>query len=262
MRIFSHTILPGFLLAGLLLSGCSTFQRISTKLPAVTRLSLSPSKSLTAATVNPAVAFMDPLPIKQEEKNIGQPLRVLADSSYSITIEKVEKRLAEDLESPSAVNKAAFLKADEVSTLQLKFSVLLEQDLLLLPDSKLLAAIDPWMGVRYRSGGTTTQGIDCSAFTASVLSTYAGVQLPRTCREQFQQYPKVDKEEIQVGDLLFFRTRGRSVSHVGIYLGNNKFVHASSSNGVIVSSRSEPYFSTRFVGARRVPSLSPSESAF
>ncbi|MBM3413070.1 MAG: NlpC/P60 family protein [Bacteroidetes bacterium] len=118
------------------------------------------------------------------------------------------------------------------------------------------------MGVRYRKGGTTSRGIDCSAFTASVLYAYTGTNLPRTCREQYQQYPRVSQSEIEIGDLLFFRTRGRAVSHVGIYLGNNKFVHASSSNGVVVSSRNEPYFSTRFAGARRVSKSSQNGSAF
>jgi len=241
---------------GLLLSGCSIIQHLGAKLPEVKRSSVNRSTSLVVASVNPPLAFMDPLPIKQEEKIVQQPLWVLSGSSHSISTDSIVEKLDELALSPGAINTAVFSKEGETAALQLKYAVLLEQDLLLLPDSKLLAAIDPWMGVRYRKGGTTAQGIDCSAFTASVLSAYAGIHLPRTCREQYQQYPKVNKSEIQIGDLLFFRTRGRAVSHVGIYLGNNKFVHASSSNGVVVSSRSEPYFSTRFAGARRVPKSS------
>ena len=139
------------------------------------------------------------------------------------------------------------------SPLMAKYAQLLGQQAVELPDSNLLLQIDPWIGVRYRNGGNSIQGIDCSAFTATILHSYRGVQLPRTCKEQFHYCERIKKEELQVGDLIFFKTRGRSISHVGIYLGNDKFVHASSSNGVMVSDRREPYFSTRYVGAGRVP---------
>ena len=141
------------------------------------------------------------------------------------------------------------------SPLMTKYAQLLGQKVEELPDSTLLFQIDPWMGVRYRNGGNTAQGIDCSAFTATILQSYRGIQLPRTSKEQYHFCERIKKDEIQVGDLLFFRTRGRSISHVGLYLGNDKFVHASSSNGVMVSDRREPYFSSRFVGAGRIPPL-------
>jgi len=142
------------------------------------------------------------------------------------------------------------------SSLQFKYAQILGQDIAQLPDSLLLKQIDPWLGVRYRNGGNTVAGIDCSAFTATILSSYRGIQLPRTSREQYRFCEQVNKSDLQVGDLLFFRTRGRSISHVGIYLGNDKFVHASSSNGVMVSDRKESYFSARYVGAGRIPQSS------
>jgi lipoprotein Spr len=142
------------------------------------------------------------------------------------------------------------------SPLLFKYSQLLGQELEQLPDSILLQQIDPWLGVRYKSGGNSIAGIDCSAFTATILSSYRGIQLPRTSREQYRFCEQVNRNELKVGDLLFFRTRGRSISHVGIYLGNDKFVHASSSNGVMVSDRKESYFSARYVGAGRVPQAS------
>jgi lipoprotein Spr len=142
------------------------------------------------------------------------------------------------------------------SSLQFKYAQILGQDIAQLPDSLLLQQIDPWLGVRYRNGGNTAAGIDCSAFTATILLSYRGIQLPRTSREQFRFCEQVNKSDLQVGDLLFFRTRGRSISHVGIYLGNDKFVHASSSNGVMVSDSKESYFSARYVGAGRIPQSS------
>lgn len=258
---FSH-IFPGLLYVGLLLSGCTVVQNLKAKLPVLKVEQAERSTQMAITTTYQPPVFMDALPIKQVEKNNQQPRWALKNSSPLTFPATSPVALVEVPKNPSLLSPTSASKEGEVSALQMKFSVLLEQDLFSLPDSKLLAAIDPWMGVRYRRGGTSQQGIDCSAFTASVLSTYAGIRLPRTCSEQFQQCQKVDKGEIQIGDLLFFRTRGRSVSHVGIYLGNNKFVHASSSNGVMVSSRNEPYFSSRFVGARRVPMATVSESAF
>lgn len=247
---------------GLLSTGCTTIRNLTGKLPPLKVRQTSVSVPATSSVGHQPFAFMDPLPIRQDDKKDQQPRWTLKSSSNSFEVVTADEKIAAPPSISNPSTTTIFSKEGEVSSLQLKFSVLLEQELTSLPDSKLLAAIDPWMGVRYRNGGTSSQGIDCSAFTASVLSTYAGIRLPRTCREQYQQYPSVNKDEIQIGDLLFFRTRGRSVSHVGIYLGNNKFVHASSSNGVMVSSKSEPYFSSRFVGARRVPIGPATGSAF
>jgi lipoprotein Spr len=86
---------------------------------------------------------------------------------------------------------------------------------------------------------------------AVYLAAY-GVQLPRVSRDQYKLCRKISTTELNAGDLLFFRTTGRGVSHVGIYLGNNKFIHASTSNGVTVSDMYEPYFLKRFVGAGRL----------
>lgn len=262
MRLNLTFILSAILLAGFLFSGCSFVQQVKGKLPLSQLKRPEKPVSLPSLTSEPSPVFLDPLPIKQSDKSYQQPRwglkRVMPVPALSNSASEVGTGLVNrEMASSEKVFEPASLSA-----LQLKYAAMLEQDFTSLPDPRLLAAIDPWIGVRYQRGGTSEMGIDCSAFTASVLSAYAGIRLPRTCREQFQQAEKVDKDKIQVGDLLFFRTRGRSVSHVGIYLGNNKFVHASSSNGVMVSSRNEPYFSSRFVGARRAFSAGATESAF
>ncbi|HEY8398082.1 MAG TPA: NlpC/P60 family protein, partial [Flavihumibacter sp.] len=111
--------------------------------------------------------------------------------------------------------------------------------------------IEEWWGTRYRYGGNTKQGIDCSAFTCNLASSVFGKQLPRTARQQFDAAQKIPAEYLQEGDLVFFNTRG-GISHVGVYLRNNKFVHASTSGGVMISDLNEEYFRKRFVGAGRL----------
>jgi hypothetical protein len=115
----------------------------------------------------------------------------------------------------------------------------------------MIEAIWDWVGTRYRFGGTSRNGIDCSAFTGTVYRSL-GHKLPRTAAMQWNAGREIDDAEMQFGDLVFFNTRRAVyVSHVGIYLGNNLFAHASSRNGVIVSSLESNYYSSHFIGARR-----------
>ncbi|MET0394906.1 MAG: C40 family peptidase [Chitinophagaceae bacterium] len=140
---------------------------------------------------------------------------------------------------------------ENASALQLKYAVLLNVEVELLDNNALLAHIDDWYGTRYRLGGTTRSGIDCSAFVQAVYLSAFAVPLPRTAREQYQSSHIISATELREGDLVFFNTTG-GISHVGIYLQNNKFIHASSSSGVIISDMYEPYYVRRFVGAGRV----------
>jgi cell wall-associated NlpC family hydrolase len=119
---------------------------------------------------------------------------------------------------------------------------------------KVLMEIIKYLNTPYKYGGNSKKGIDCSAFTQTVYAT--GLQLPllRTARDQFTQGIKIeDKTELKFGDLVFFNTR-RAVrpGHVGIYIGDNLFAHASSKQGVIVSSLDHDYYSKRYMGARRI----------
>jgi len=113
-----------------------------------------------------------------------------------------------------------------------------------------------YLGVRYRYGGSTPKGFDCSGFTSYVYNTF-GYSLERTASGQLDNGAPVERDDLQMGDLVFFRdtrvTR-KAASHVGIYIGGNKFVHASSSSTgyVIISSLDEAYFARYYVGARRV----------
>lgn len=109
------------------------------------------------------------------------------------------------------------------------------------------------MGTRYVWGGTSTSGFDCSGFTGYVYSRH-GTRLPRTAKEQATRGQSVGKDNLKKGDLVFFKTtRSDRISHVGIYIGEGKFVHASSGGGKVrVNNLSDGYYSKRFAGAKRV----------
>jgi len=117
--------------------------------------------------------------------------------------------------------------------------------------TELRAAIDPLIGIDYKYGGSTTSGFDCSGFTSYVFEKF-GIDLPRRSVDQAAVGTKVAKDELRAGDLVFFNTNGKTISHTGIYLGNGKFAHASSSRGVAIGDMNDSYYSVRYVTARRV----------
>jgi peptidoglycan endopeptidase LytE len=114
-----------------------------------------------------------------------------------------------------------------------------------------------FLGTRYRFGGTSRNGLDCSAFVQKVFNEME-VSLPRTAREQFERGEIVTRGDMQKGDLVFFRTYASFPSHVGIYLGDNRMIHASSRDRrVVISSVDTPYYRARFIGAKRISKISP-----
>jgi len=109
-----------------------------------------------------------------------------------------------------------------------------------------------FLGVPYRNGGSDPSGFDCSGFVQWVFGRY-GRALPREVRDQYRVGRRIDLDEVRAGDLMFFETVSRGASHVGIALGNGRFVHAPSSRGVVrVEPYTASYWARRFVGARRV----------
>ncbi len=134
---------------------------------------------------------------------------------------------------------------------QFKYAIKLDVPVETLHNVNLYNTIDQWLGTRYRLGGTTQRGIDCSAFVQTVMLGVFALQLPRTAREQFDLSKWVPMTNIKEGDLLFFNTIG-GVSHVGVYLQNHRFVHASSSGGVMISDLNDSYWSSKLICAGRV----------
>jgi cell wall-associated NlpC family hydrolase len=108
------------------------------------------------------------------------------------------------------------------------------------------------MGVSYVLGGSSMEGMDCSGYTMTVFKNSIGKQLPRSSAEQSKLGKPVEFSELKFGDLIFFNTTGESASHVGIYLGDDLFAHASVSLGVTISSLQSTYFVKRYESARRI----------
>ncbi|HEU4471131.1 MAG TPA: C40 family peptidase [Flavisolibacter sp.] len=155
--------------------------------------------------------------------------------------------------SPAAASPA--ISIENASGIQFKYSLLLDIEVEQVRNLELFGLIDEWFGTRYRLGGTTKDGIDCSALMQTFFSGLYGVSLPRTAREQYNFSRRISRTELREGDLVFFNTIG-GISHVGMYLQNNKFIHASS-GGVTISDMYEDYWMKRLVGVGRVDDAKP-----
>lgn len=119
-------------------------------------------------------------------------------------------------------------------------------------NTDLYAAIEKWLGTPYRYAGKTLQGIDCSGFVNMIYQNVYCYLLTGNSSDLFRQVTPLPKESLREGDLVFFKINRRAISHVGLYLGNNKFAHASRSNGVIISDLNSPYYKKYFVKGGRV----------
>jgi lipoprotein Spr len=116
---------------------------------------------------------------------------------------------------------------------------------------KLFHFVYDWIGTPYRFGGSSRKGIDCSAFTKELYSQVFNMDIERSSRDIFSMVSPVRKDDLQEGDLVFFKIHSRRISHVGIYLGNNRFAHASS-RGVAISSLDDAYYKRYFYRGGRM----------
>jgi lipoprotein Spr len=172
------------------------------------------------------------------------------DRTHS-SITKLDKNAADTKAAGAGTNAI-----ERYPALQFKYAILENCSVEDLDNPKLLSFMDYWYGTPYRYGGTTRNGIDCSAFAFLLMSSVYGVaSLPRTSKEQYGACQHISRSDLQEGDLVFFHTlsgkKHRGVTHVGVYLRNNKFIHASVS-GVMISDMNEGYYDRHFVGAGRV----------
>ncbi len=238
----------------IVLSSCSTFKPLnftsnrqvnSVQPPASSKgVSLDQARFIEDISVTPQITADRTTAVKPESQ-------VVKSSSRGLDIpEAPAKKIGnDDLSRILASRGSAAVEA--ASSVQLKYAVLMNTEVESLPSKELLESVDEWYGVRYRTGGNTKTGVDCSGFTVAVYAAVYGFALPRVSREQYRTARKISTTELQEGDLVFFNTNGRGVSHVGVYLGNNKFIHASVSRGIMVNGLFEPYYLKRYVGAGR-----------
>jgi lipoprotein Spr len=230
------------------LSSCSTFKPLnftSNRQVATVPVPDLQTKFIDDITVTPAVN-VDKTEVKTELQ-----LEIVSSTTRGFSNETPAEKAESDIltQLMASRNKAV---VEEASAVQLKYAVLMNTEVESLPSKTLLDNVDQWYGVRYRTGGNTKSGVDCSGFTVAVYAAVYGINLPRVSREQYRISRKISTTELQEGDLVFFNTNGSGVSHVGIYLGNNKFIHASVSRGIMVNGLFEPYYLKRYYGAGRI----------
>lgn len=162
---------------------------------------------------------------ESDEINAGQKLFVQKPTDVEMSRLKLEDEIK------------ALTKSEELEKMSIKERVVL--------------FAKKFMNIPYKFGGTSVMGIDCSAYVQRVYDLI-GIELPRSARLQFHEGEAVDKNSLTIGDLVFFKTYASFPSHVGIYLGNDLFIHASSSERKIrISNITESYYVKRYIGARR-----------
>lgn len=184
------------------------------------------------------------------------------------TLEKIAKKYHIEVEELKGFNKLEtdevkpgkrlFIEQateDEISRLHLdeELARLLESEEIAKMNTKdrLIFFAKKFLEIPYRFGGSSVMGIDCSAYVKKVYSL-VGIEIPRSARLQYKEGEPVNKDSLSIGDLVFFRTYAKFPSHVGIYLGNDLFIHASSyDRKVEISDFSKPYYMKRYIGAKR-----------
>ena len=236
-------------LASIILFGsCTGLKQLGTALnkqPAGAT-SLKEPQNQPSVNSNAEVKFLDDITASAHQTTI---------QAASIQVNSMDVNGTNLKKQGSANNYPETVDTKEAATpvpLQFKYAQLLQASPNEIQNLELFEFIDYWYGTRYCMGGTTQKCIDCSALVQLMYTNIYKTSLPRTSREQHKKTRRISLTELQEGDLLFFHTRGRGVSHVGVYLRNNKFVHASSTGGVMISDMYEPYFVKRLISAGRV----------
>ena len=219
------------------MASCSSMKPMNSSLVRHTAPSREVAKPVPT-TDNNSVKFLDDIAVEP-----ASSVNTVRTASIKTSTGKQSGSVNNYLSRTASVEKA--------SDLQLKYAILLNTEVELLQDNVLLEHVDEWYGTRYRYGGSTKSGIDCSAFVQAVYLSAFAVNLPRTARDQYRSSRIISATEVKPGDLVFFNTTG-GISHVGIYLQNNKFAHASTSQGVTVSDMFDPYYLKRFIGIGRI----------
>ncbi|ATL49019.1 glycoside hydrolase [Chitinophaga caeni] len=141
---------------------------------------------------------------------------------------------------------------EEAKSWQFKYAQLLDLPVEEVVNEKLFGFIDDWYGTPYRFGGNSKQGIDCSNFVNTMMASVFNLSLIGNSVQLYAKSARVQKKNLKPGDLVFFKIHHRRISHVGVYLRNDRFVHASSSSGVMISDLNETYWKRYYAGAGRI----------
>ena len=161
--------------------------------------------------------------------------------------------LAAQAQTKTIPNQPVDKPADEQENLAKDYlSQIMKVALSATSNIKLFNFVYDWIGTPYRFGGSSKKGIDCSAFTKQLYSEVFNLDIKRSSRDIFSMVSPVAKDELKEGDLVFFKIHSRRISHVGIYLGDNRFAHASSEGVKLSSLDDNAYYSRYFYKGGRV----------
>ena len=205
----------------------------------------------TAFTGNSASASANNSSAVKKETKFLDEIDVPVESSKGVKEKESEKPVAKKETVTTRNSSHREGDAENLSALQVKYAVLLSTPAEEVRNTKMFEFIDNWYGTPYRLGGATKKGIDCSAFSQFLFASVYGLSIPRTAKEQYNLTNRISRTQLKEGDLIFFNTRG-GISHVGVYLQNNKFVHASTSGGVMISDIFDDYWARKFIGVGRL----------
>ena len=223
-----------------ILTGCSSLKTAFNGKKVITAEQPIVAEKKETRFLNEIALPVESVAVAQEKKKTETPVKLISKTVQSAT-QKNAPVTAQISDS----------QIELASPLQVKYSVLLNTPVEDISSTRMFEFIEEWYGTRYRLGGTTKKGIDCSAFSQYLFAAVYGLKLPRTAREQHKLTDRISRTDLTEGDLLFFNTRG-GISHVGVYLQNNKFVHAASSEGVMISDVFDDYWVRRFIGVGRI----------
>ena len=192
------------------------------------------AKGTTAKPANEKLVFIDGIATSREGKTSEHRTKTRNTPVYSV---------------PTGVNSI-----EEARPWQFKYAQLLDLPVENVVNEKLFGFIEEWWGTPYQLGGSSKSGIDCSNFVNTLMASVFQINLVGNSIQLYSQAKKIKKHgDLQLGDLVFFAiNRRKRISHVGIYLENDRFVHASSSAGVMISDLRESYWVRYYAGAGRI----------
>lgn len=241
MTVTRHSSYFAPLILLLVLSSCSTVKTFTSNLKA----SRASQNNLNIqAAENESIEFLENISVT--------PGKIyMKKSSGSAAFESITVK-----KTPYDIMPNNLSDIEKANWLQLKYSIKMDVAVEEITNISLLQKIDDWWGTPYCLGGSSKNCVDCSFFTLDVMKQIYKVDLKRTAAQQYEQSSKIEWTDLKEGDLIFFKTEGRrNISHVGIYLTNNKFAHASTSQGVTISDLADPYWQRRLYSLGRVAPL-------
>ena len=175
--------------------------------------------------------------------NYRSSLKVLALATFSVILTACSSNSDQNVKGPIKAKAGIFKTNRVISNLDDQIMVI----------ANLSEHQQEWQGTRYRIGGNSKSGVDCSGFMQITFRDLLGIDLPRMTVDQAKEGTKISKSELRTGDLVFFNTgRGPNGKHVGVYVKNGQFLHASTKGGVIYSDMDSPYWTKTFWQARRL----------